>query len=393
MANIKILQLCAVDFTLKNLLLPLVDRLSAEGFEVHSACSPGPEIEELRSRGYRIRTVRILRRISPLSNLISVLELFRYIKQERFDVVHVHTPVAGILGRIAARLSGVPLIIYTAHGFYFHDGMPKWKKEIVIAVEKFMGIFFTDIIFTQSEEDRTAAIQRRIISPGRIFHIGNGVDIKKFDIENIDVKPTVKRRDLGIKPDARVIGFIGRIVREKGIVDLVEAFKKVLREVPGAVLLVIGDHLSSDRDHTTKKEVLSLIDKYGLAENIVFTGQRRDINELLAVVDVFVLPSYREGMPRSIIEAMAMGRPVVATDIRGCREEVVDGVTGLLVPVGDPESLAGAISTILRHEALALKMGRAGRARARDEFDEEKVLARQSDIIWQWLKRKRVTGL
>jgi len=388
MRRIKILQVCAVDFTLKNLLLPLVDKLSGEGFDVHTVCSPGPEVEEMRARGYSITTMQIMRRISPLKNLIAIIRLFRYIKKEKFDVVHVHTPVAAIVGRIAARLAGVPLVIYTAHGFYFHDDMSRWKKELFIGIERLMGKYFTDIIFTQSEEDRETAVQRGISDLAGIYRIGNGVDLQKFNPDNTGIISNDKRKEFNISPGARVIGFIGRIVKEKGILDLARAFKTVTQEIPGAILLIIGDHLSSDRDLTTKNEVISLIKENGLTDKIVFTGYRSDISQLLAITDLLVLPSYREGMPRSIIEAMAMAKPVVATNIRGCREEVLEGRSGFLVPVGDPERLSGAILKILLDDRLAGEMGREGRARALSEFDEQKVLETQVVLIKQWFEKK-----
>lgn len=387
--RLKVLQLCAVDFTVKNLLLPLVDRLLEEGWEVHIVCSPGPEVEALREKGYNIETIEIARRIAPLANFVSVVQLFRYMKRQGFDVVHVHTPVASVLGRIAARLAGVPLIIYTAHGFYFHEGMAWWKREILIGIEKLMGKLCTDLIFTQSREDMEIAVRRGIIARNRIFHIGNGVDVSRFNSSNLPFSRLKKREELGISGDAKVVGFIGRIVKEKGILDLIYAFDKVLAKIPEALLLVIGDNLANERDLTTKREVTALLERLNLGERIIFTGYRSDVNELLATVDVFVLPSYREGMPRSVIEAMAMGKPVVATNIRGCREEVVEGKTGFLVPVGEPSRLADAIIKILQDSRLAEHMGREARTRAEREFDERAVLARQVGIIKQWVMGRR----
>ena len=386
MGKIKVLQLCAVDFTVKNLLLPLVHRLQKEGFEVHILCSNGTEVERLKEKNYRIKTVQILRRISPLSNAISIIKIYLYIKREKFHVVHVHTPVAGILGRIAAWLASVPLIIYTAHGFYFHDNMSLCKREILIAIEKVVGRLFTNLIFTQSREDKELAINRGIIAEDKIYHIGNGVDIYKFNSKNYVNKRSEIRNQLGIDEDSKVIGFIGRIVREKGIIELINAFQNVLKEVKKTHLIIIGDSLESDRDLNAKGEVQDLIDNFNLRENIRFTGYRNNINELLEAVDVFALPSYREGMPRSIIEAMAMGKPVVATNIRGCREEVVDGKTGYLVPVKNVEKLALAILNILQDEQVAHKMGREGRIRVEKLFDEEKVLEKQVNIIKTLLK-------
>lgn len=391
MRKVKILELTSVDFVVKNLLLPLIDRLSIEGFEVHIVCSSGKRARELKKTGYKIKTIEIPRRISIIPNIISLIKIYRFIRKEKFDIVHVHAPIACVLGRIAAKIAGVPLIIYTAHGFYFHDGMARWKREFLISIEKIMDKIFTDLIFTQSKEDRETAVYKRIIDIDKIIFIGNGVDINKFNINNSNDNWLEKRKEFGIDSKAKVICFIGRIVREKGIVDLIYAFENILNDLPEAILLIIGDNEANERDIKTKNEVISLIDKFDIREKVVFTGYRNDIRNLLAMADVFVLPSYREGMPRSIIEAMAMGKPVVATNIRGCREEVFNGKTGFLVPIKNPRKLATAILKILKNEKLASKMGQNGRIRVEAEFNEEIVLKKQINKIKQWIRIKNIT--
>lgn len=387
MKNIKILQICAVDFTVKNILLPWIDRLSLEGMDVHVICSEGPDVNNLRSQGYKIKTIEIVRRISLLKNIISIIKIFRYVKKEKFDIVHVHTPIASILGRIAARLAGVPLIIYTAHGFYFHDDMQQWKRKIIINLEKFIGRLCTDLIFTVSYEDMQTAIKEGIISKSRIYHVSNGINLTRFN-SNIQFDLTRKRDEFKIISGEKVVGFIGRIVKEKGILDLIHAYKMIFDKLPEVKLLLIGDNRAKDRDTTAKNEILELIAEYGLQDNIIFTGHRTDINELLMTMDVFVLPSYREGLPLSVMEAMAMGKPVVATNIRGCREEVKDGENGYLVPVRNPEKMAQAILKILKDDKLAENMGKNGQMRALQEFDEAKSLQKQIDIIHYWIMNK-----
>ena len=382
--RIKVLQLAAVDVTVKFLLLPLIDRLIEEDYEVHAACSPGPHLQELEGRGYSVHSIPIVRGISPFSNLSSVWRLYRLIRCERFDVVHAHTPVAAALGRVAAKLARVPVVIYTAHGFYFHEMMAPWKRRLIIWVEKVLGRCCTDMLFTQSSEDQETAIRAGIANEGKIIWIGNGVDVSAFRVE---CDPAV-RAGLGLSPNDKVVGFVGRLVREKGVEELLKAMGQVIKEIPEAKLLVVGDTLASDRDRRTTERLQELIQRNNLEATIKFTGFREDIPELLAIMDLFVLPSHREGMPRSILEAMATGKPVVATNIRGCREEVVHGETGYLVPVNDPDKLAEAIIGILSDRVLAERMGEAGRQRAVDFFDEGQVLEKQLSVYRTLIQQK-----
>jgi len=382
--RIKVLQLAAVDVTVKFLLLPLIDCLIEEDYEVHIACSPGQHLRELEDRGYSVHSIPIVRGISPFSNVTSLWRLFRLIRRERFDIVHVHTPVAAALGRIAARLARAPIVIYTAHGFYFHELMTPWKRRLIIWTEEVLGRWCTDMLFTQSSEDRETAIREGIANERKTICIGNGVDTGRFVVES---DPAV-RAELELSPDDKVIGFIGRLVREKGVEELLEAMGQVIKEIPKAKLLVVGDTLESDRDRRTTERLQELIQRNDLEDAIKFTGFREDIPELLAIMNLFVLPSHREGMPRSILEAMAAGKPVVATNIRGCREEVVHGETGYLVPVNDPCKLANAIIEIMSDKMLAERMGEAGRQRAIEFFDEAQVLEKQLVVYRKLIQQK-----
>jgi glycosyltransferase involved in cell wall biosynthesis len=185
------------------------------------------------------------------------------------------------------------------------------------------------------------------------------------------------RGEFDLELNHKIVGFIGRIVREKGIVELIEAMSRVVSVAPDTRLLVVGDTLASDGDTVAKRCVQETIHRLGLEDKVRFAGMRDDIPRLLAAMDVFVLPSWREGMPRSIIEAMTMGLPIVATDIRGCREEVINGETGLLIPPKRSDQLADAILTLVLDPVAASKMGTRGRDRALKWFDESKVIERQ----------------
>lgn len=373
----KICQVCAVDFTLRKFLLPLIDGMRARGWQVTAVCSDGPYIDDMRALGYRIETISIARSMNPLLAVRSLFALIRYFRAESFDVIHAHTPVAALLARIAAKVVGVPLVIYTAHGFYFHDEMPGWKYRIYVFLEH-LGGRFTDLLFCQSEEDAEDAVRLGILPREKVLAIGNGVDVERFAPDRVGNGQTV-RNLFGIPDDAFVVGFIGRLVREKGVAEFLQAVSSLASRFPGLWVLLVGERLGSDHAQGVGVEFAEA--KRVLGERLVAPGLRNDIPEMLSAMDLFCLPSWREGMPRTIIEAMMMGKPVVATNIRGSREEVVTEETGLLVPTRAPALLAEAIARCLVHPDWAAGMGRRGRERAYSLFDESRVVRLQLERI------------
>lgn len=380
----KICQLCAVDFTLKNFLLPLVDGMRAQGWDVISVCSYGTYVENLAKEGYNIIPVTISRSMNPLKHVFSVLALVRLFRRERFDIVHVHTPVAALVGRFAARIVKVPLIIYTAHGFYFHDDMPFWKKLIFIALERVSGKF-TDLLFTQSAEDAVSAVENKIIPGERLFSIGNGVDVSRFNPEKIG-NQTELRLSLGIPEDAIVVGMIGRLVCEKGVIEFLDAANQIKTLYNNIWFVLVGEKLDSDHSGGVEQQVAFY--QKELEKHLVITGLRSDIPQLLSIMDIFCLPSWREGMPRTIIEAMMMAKPVISTNIRGSREEVVAGKTGLLVPLRSAKDLANAIQRCIDQPSWAKKMGVEGRKRALQNYDERKIIDFQIEKIKLFAEKK-----
>lgn len=372
----KICELCAVDFTLYHFLLPLMQGMVRAGHEVAGVSADGPLLDEVRGAGLRVEVVPFSRSYNLASHLRAYRALIELFRRERFDMVHVHTPVAALIGRIAARRAGVPRIVYTAHGFYFHDRMAWPRRAAFIALEWLAGRV-TDVLFTQAREDAETARRLGLCRGGVVEAIGNGVDPGRFYPPGPDdARRSELRAALGAPAGAVVIMMIGRLVAEKGYLELFEAMGRV-----DAVLWVVGERLESDRPSAVEAAVAGLEEHPELAERIRFLGYRRDVPDLLRAADIFTLPSHREGMPRSIIEAMMTGLPVVATDIRGSREEVVPGETGLLVPVRDSEALAEALSRLVEDAALRRRLGRAGRARALELYDEAKVVARQLDLL------------
>ncbi|MBT8470171.1 MAG: glycosyltransferase family 4 protein, partial [Deltaproteobacteria bacterium] len=355
---------------------PQIDYLRKRGLSVEAACSPDPRIERLRARGYTIHEIQIDRKISPLPNSRTVMELGKLMRAQHYDLVHTHAPVASALGRVAAKLAGIQRIVYTAHGFYFHDDMPRHQYALYHGVEKSIARI-TDRVLVQSQEDFDTAVTTGIGSAAKIRYLGNGIDVARFDGAAVSAERRAQLRTELRVPDHHgpILGITGRITEEKGFGELIEAMSELREDFPEAHLIVIGGQLSTERD-AFQARLVDVIGERGLDSHVTFTGFRDDVQELLGLLDVFVLPSYREGLPRSVLEAMAMELPVVATRIRGCREAVVDQVTGLLVPARDGGALKRAIAEILSDRALAQRFGKAGRERVVSTFDERFVFAR-----------------
>jgi len=346
-------------------------------------CSDGKEVAGLRTQGYRIDTIPIARSVNPWLALRSLFALTRYFRRHKFDVLHAHTPVAALIGRVAAKLAGIPFVIYTAHGFYFHDDMPRWKRALFVILER-IGGRFTDLLFCQSAEDAEDAVREGIAHASRVMAIGNGVDVARFDPANVDAGETV-RAVLGIPKDAFVIGLIGRQVREKGVSEFLQAVTILAGNYPSLWTLLIGERLKSD--HAQGIEVDLAEARRVLGGRLVAPGLRDDIPQVLAAMDLFCLPSWREGMPRTIIEAMMMAKPVLATDIRGSREEVIPEETGVLVSVRSPEQLAATMRRFLEAPAWGKSLGLAGRQRALSLYDENRVVALQLERITEHARR------
>jgi glycosyltransferase involved in cell wall biosynthesis len=245
---------------------------------------------------------------------------------------------------------------------------PFWRR-FYIATETIAALC-SDLILSQNREDIETAVRQRICRREKLKYLGNGFDVQAFDQAPLtaDVLSQL-RAELGFPAGAPVVGFVGRLVAEKGVVELLQAFQAVISQVPAARLLIVGPADLDKPDALTP----AVARDFGLEAACVFTGRRADMPQLYALMDVLVLPSHREGFPRTPMEASLMGVPSVVTDVRGCREAVEHGQNGLIVPLGDIPALSQAIVTLLTDRPLARRLGETGRRMARARFDERQV--------------------
>ena len=364
---VRVAHLTTTDLTLRYLLLGQLRRLRAEGYEVTGISAPGPHTAAIEAEGVRHLAWRNATRSWNLrADLLAFAELWRLLRRERFDLVHTHNPKPGVIGRVAARLAGVP-VVNTVHGLYATPE-DRWRKRAAVLGLEGLAARCSRLELYQSEEDLRWARRIRLVPVGRSELLGNGTDLQRFDPGRVGAGRIAElRRELGLPADALVVGAVGRLVAEKGYRELFAAAAAVRRQDPRVRFLVVGSPDLDKADAITEAELAAA------AADVCFAGWRDDVADLLAVMDVFVLASWREGMPRSAIEAAAMARPLLLTDIRGCREVARHDQEALLVPPRDPGALAAALLRLAADPALRARLGAAARRRAQQRFDEELV--------------------
>jgi glycosyltransferase involved in cell wall biosynthesis len=355
--------------------------LTGKGFEIHAVSSPGILLEEVAEREkIKVHAIPMARKITPFKDIITLVRMFRLFRSLQPTLVHAHTPKAGLLGVLSARLAGVPSIIYTIHGLPFStaSGFRGW----LLFLSEMLACRCAHHIFGVSLANMKLAVDQGVCPREKISIIAggsvNGVDAEtRFNRIKLasDIRGKI-RRIYGIPEKALVIGYMGRIVRDKGIVELATVWRHLRSRYSDLHLILIGPEEPQDPIPHQTRALLKTDSR------VIFTGFVRETAALYAAMDILVLPTYREGFPVVPLEAAAMQLPVVATHVDGCQEAVVDGITGLLVPPRDTEKLLRALESLIRDGNLRRRMGLAGRERVLRGFKPE--------IIWQELFRKYV---
>jgi glycosyltransferase involved in cell wall biosynthesis len=385
LADAKIMYITTVDLSLRFLMLESMQYLKSTGSNVIAVSSPGPHVREVEDAGIPVIPLLMTRRITPLQDIRSLLALIRLLRQERPDIVHTHTPKASLLGQWAAKLAGVPVRLSTVHGLYFTRDIPTARRLLYQVMETASALFAQRVLLINREDVRTARTLH-ICAPGKIRLLpgGLGIDLEQYDPSRLDPAELHRmRRQLGLAEGALVVGYVGRLVRGKGLPELMVAFRQLADSVPEARLLVVGPYDATELDSITP----DVAGEYGIAEKTIFTGTRTDTVDLYGLMDIFVLPSHWEGLPRSVMEAQAMGLPVITTDARGCRESILDGETGLIVPARDANALAEALLKLAHDDPLRHSMGQAARRFAAERYDQQSMFQAIEREYRQLLRR------
>lgn len=327
-------------------------------------------VEKAKKKGVKVIALpSMVRSIRPIKDFKALFALTWLIFEEKPGIVHTHSSKGGILGRLAAKLCGVPHIIHTPHGHVFYGHFGRLASKIFLWIEKTFSKF-TDRMVALTNGEKGDYIKMSVCPPEKLLTIHSGVDIQHFIHSNGNTAE--KRRSLGLGQKEAVIGFVGWLLPIKGPDYLLKAMDYIWPELPEAVLVMVG---KGELDVDLRAETL----RKNVNGKVKFLGWREDINELMPVFDMLVLPSLNEGMGRVLIEAMAAGKPVVASRVGGIPDLVRHGETGYLVPPADEKSLADAILMLLNDRDEAKLMGQRGKQMCQ-QFSLEAMIAKLDDL-------------
>lgn len=351
------------------IVLAISSDLAKRGLEVVVNCSDPEEVRAFHEIGLRTVPIPELRSDAGLvEDAIALWKLWRLCRQERPHIVHTHTSKGGILGRVSARLAGVPIVIHHVHGLAIHNYSTKANILVYAWLER-LAAYLCDLIIAVSEWERQKMLSLRITTSERIVTVPNGIDPTQY----LYVIPQpYLRQEMGLDDGQKVVAFFGRICKQKGPRYFIEAIPLIMRQCHNIAFLVVGEG-------PLRPELESLSANLGIQQNVNFAGFRRDIPALLSLVDVVVVPSLWEGFGIALAEAMAAGKPVVASQVDAIPELVEGGVTGIMVQPEDVTAFARAILWLLNNGEKAEKMGRAGRERVTKNFTE----VHMKEKIWE----------
>lgn len=372
----RLVHLTTTAMSLDWLLGPQLRAFAVAGFEVIGMSAPGPHVEALDAMGIgHVPVPAFTRSTDPLGDVRAFAQLVAALREVRPDILHTHNPKPGVLGRIAGRLTGVPLVVNTQHGLYAQP-TDRWQRRVPVYLAERVAAAFGHVELVQNPEDVDTLVRTLHVPASKVLLLGNGIDLQRFDPAAVGQGcREALRRDWGVGADEVVVGAVGRLVREKGIVELLDAMALVRASGCPARLVLIGPVDEGKSDAVTGP----LLER-AARDGVVVAGRRDDMPECYAAMDLFVTASWREGVPRAAMEAAAMGLATVATDVRGNRQVVDDGTTGTLVPVRDANALAAAIRSVVDDPARRQVLASSARERAMGQFDQQRVIDRTLDV-------------
>ena len=372
----KLIRITTVPLSLKVLLKGQLRFMASNGFDVKGVSSEGKELREVHeNEGIAVEAITMSRKITPFQDLKSLWEMWNFLRKEKPQIVHTHTPKAGIIGMLAARLAGVPHRLHTVAGLPLMEATGT-KRKILNFVEKLTYSSATRVYPNSKglydfilQNNFTQSNKLKIIANGS----SNGIDTAFFSPDQVtEIERVTLREKLNIQPDDFVVVFVGRIVSDKGINELIKAFSELQaaenNEPAGIKLLLVGG-LENDLD-PLNPETLAEINQN---KDIISVGFQQDVRSFFAIADALVFPSYREGFPNVVMQAGAMGLPSIVSDINGCNEIIIEGENGLIIPSKNVEKLKEKMLTLAKDKNLYTKLKGNSRRMIENRYEQSVV--------------------
>lgn len=352
-------------------------------FDTELLCAPGgPLIDLVRNWGMKVRTLKALvQPLNPLKDLLALIHMTIFLKHNPYHIVHTHNSKAGFLGRLAAKLAGIPVIVHTVHGFAFHAQEPSWRQLLFRSLERLASRWCDKMIFI-SQPLIDWGLREGVAPEKKTIKIYSGIELDRFRPVPEKEKERLRKK-WGISRDDTVIGFVSKLWEGKGHLNLIEAFKRIKQEIENAKLVIVGEGY-------LYAQLVRRVERLGLKDSVLFTGFQSDVPDIIATFDVAVLPSHFEGMGRVLLEAMAMEKPVVASRVGGIPDLVEHGINGFLVAPGDVNGLAEALIKTLNDKGLAEKMGKAGRKMISEKFSADHMVGSIEELYRDLLTMKGI---
>jgi glycosyltransferase involved in cell wall biosynthesis len=333
-------------------------------------------IEEAKHNGLKLVAIpSLVRKIDPVRDITTFFSLWKLMLHEKPTIVHTHTSKAGILGRLAAKLTGVPFIVHTTHGHVFYGHFGPLATKFFLVIERVFASF-TKRMIALTDGEKNDYLKFDICKKDKIVTIHSGVDLERFF--KAKIKKEEKKKTLGVNPNHPVVGTVGWLLPIKGPKPLLNAMKRIWQDHTDVELVFVG---KGELEESLKEDAMNM----GVSDKVKFLGWRDDVHEIIPIFDVFVLPSLNEGMGRVLVEAMASGRPIVASRTGGIPDLVIHGQTGLLVSPEDESGLADAIHKMLKDPEKAKIMGQRGKAHSK-RFSVESMVAKIDALYTDLIK-------
>lgn len=316
----------------------------------------------------------LVRQVNPLKDLISFMHIFCLIKNNRYHIVHTHTAKAGILGRFAALACGCPIIIHTLHGSTFHENQSPVIRFIYKNFER-IAAKFTHKITSVGDDLTRRYLNAHVGQADQYVTIRSGFDLARFFLlkQDVEKKGHAFRKKLGLDDADIIIGSVSRLEPRKGHVYFLDAAAKVKKENPLTKFLIAGDGASLEKLNKYCEEI-------GIQDSVIFLGHRDDIENVISAMDVFVLSSLWEGLPRVLVQSVALGKPIVTFDVEGAKEVVSNGENGYILPLKDTDALAEKILILANNPSLAKQMGEKGRAKVTKDWDKQQMVKKIDEL-------------